>query len=235
MKTPSMVQSFQSLLLTTLFATSIAFSSSATAEWTGDIEGGTVVHGDDKGTRLRFKASNSSRPFSQTVYADWLRDDNKNSTYEAGYQPKFWFSEQAYAFGEGSYATTSDEETDSIIKLFGGVGLQLLSNASQSLYVEAGAGQTSVKSGLDDGETITDDSAIARLGAVQTLSDLLKFELDGEYTTTDELVQTSAEAGIALRITGGAIKYTYRIRSNKLGDEKSENITDSYVSFQYGF
>jgi len=223
------------LLSGSLIVAPLTLPSTAFAEWSGDIEGGTIIQGDNKGTRLRLKASNNARPLSQTLYADWLRGDDKSNTYEAGYQPKFWFSNQTYAFGEGSYATTNDETVDSIVKLFAGIGLQLLASDSQSLFIEAGAGQTTVNSALDGVDAESNGSAIGRLGGHQVLSDLLKFEIDADYTTTDDLVQTSAEAGIALRITGGSIKYSYRVRGSKLGDADTESVTDSSVSFQYGF
>ena len=119
-----------------------------------------------------------------------------------------------------------------------GVGIQLVSTPSQQFFAEVGGGQVSTKSDIviqGQESTITTSLATARIGASQVLSDLLKLEFDGDYSTAEDLVTTTAEAGISLRLTGGAIKYSYRVRGRKDGDNESTNVTDSSVSFTYGF
>lgn len=215
----------------------LSFPVLSQADWTGGIEGGTVIDGDETGTRLRFKASNSDRPFSQQIYADWIQGDGNG--YEIGYIPKYWFSDKTYAFAEGSIRTAKSQLIDREARVLGGLGIQLISTDSQSLFAEAGVGQVSTKfTTVDiDGENTTSDTQIAqaRFGAVQTLSDLIKFELDGVYSTAEDIVQSSAEAGISLAIPGGAIKYSYRVRSTEVGDADPVSNTDSSVSFTYGF
>lgn len=215
----------------------LALPTLSYADWTGGIEGGTVIDGDDSGTRLRFKASNTERPFSQQVYADWIQGDGNG--YEIGYIPKYWFSDKTYAFAEGSVRTAKVQLIDREARVLGGFGIQLISNDSQSVFAEAGIGQVQTKfTSLDiNGENVTAESQItqARFGAVQTLSDLIKFELDGVYSTAEDLVQSSAEAGISLAIPGGAIKYSYRLRSTEIGDAEPVDTKDSSVSFTYGF
>lgn len=207
------------------------------ADWTGGIEGGTVIDGDDSGTRLRFKATNNERPFSQQVYADWIQGNGNG--YEIGYIPKYWFTDKAYAFAEGSLRTAKLQLIDREARVLGGLGIQLVSTATQSLFAEAGVGQVQTKfTTLDfNGENATADSQIAqaRFGAVQTLSELIRFELDGIYATAEDLIQSSVEAGISLAVPGGAIKYSYRLRTTEIGDAEPVDTKDSSVSFTYGF
>lgn len=217
-----------------LFSVLLSISVDALAEWTGGVEGGQVLQGDDQGTRLRFKLSNSDRPFSQTFYADWLRGSDSGSSYEAGYTPRYWFSDQTYAFGEAAIKTSKSFMIDQQIRGLAGVGIQLLNTDSQSLFAEAGAGQVMTKYDDIDDDT-TSSIATARIGATQTLSDLIKLELDADYSTAEKLVTTTGEAGISLRIPGGAIKYSYRVRSSAFDGGDSVDVKDSSVSFNYGF
>jgi len=223
-----------------LLALSILMPGSLLAEWTGGVEGGQVLQGKEKGTRLRFKLSNSERPFSQTFYADWVRGNENSNSYEAGYTPRYWFSDQTYAFGEGSLKTSKSFNIDQQIRALAGVGIQLLNTDSQSLFAEVGAGQVATTFDFNDETTgkafkETTGIATARLGAAQTLSDLIKLELNADYSTAKDLVTTSAEAGISLRIPGGAVKYSYRLRSSTFGDNDAIDEADSSVSFNYGF
>lgn len=227
------------LLGPTLLLTSLVTTTDAMAEWTGGVEGGQVIQGDQKGSRVRFKLSNSDRPFSQAFYADWIRGEENSNGYEVGYTPRYWFGEQTYAFGEGSLKTSKALSIDKQIRALLGVGIQLIDNKTQNLYAEVGAGQLSTEYdttlGLGE-DTVTSGIATARLGATQTLSDLLKLELDADYSTADDLVQSTAEAGISLKIPGGAaIKYSHRYRSVAIGDADATSVTDSSVSFNYGF
>jgi len=52
---------------------------------------------------------------------------------------------------------------------------------------------------------------------------------------SDELSRSVTEAGIAMRIPGGVIKYSVRSQRNKLGNAKAQSSSDSFVSFNYGF
>lgn len=223
------------LLGPALLLGSTTFSTALLADWTGGIEGGQVLQGDEKGSRMRFKLSNSDRPFSQAFYADWIRGESNSNSYEAGYTPRYWFTDQAYAFGEGSMRTSASSQIDRQTRLLAGVGIQLIDTQSQSLFAEAGGGQVSTK--YDDTIATTDTSgiALARLGAWQTLTEFIKLEVDADYSTAKDLVQTTAEAGISLRVPGGAIKYSHRFRSTTLGDADSIDVTDSSISFNYGF
>lgn len=219
-----------------LLIVSMVSSGNLLADWTGGIEGGQVLQGREKGTRLRFKLSNSDRPFSQAIYADWIRGEDEGNSYEVGYIPRYWFTETTYAFGEGSLETSESLNIDRETRLLAGVGIQLFNTDTQSLYAEAGAGVVDTKfriNGVSSEETT--GIATARMGAAQVLSDLIKLELNADYSTADELVSAAAEAAISLRIPGGAIKYSYRIRSFDTEGQEQFNETDSSISFNYGF
>jgi len=223
------------LLAAALAIPTIAVSINAHADWSGDIEGGTVVQGDTKGSRIRFKMSNSERPLNQQIYADWIRGDSGGNSYKVGYEPQYWFSDQIYVFGDASLLTSKPREIDQQRNVFAGVGLQLLKSATTDLFAEVGAGQTSTKfdSPLIEDQEV--DSTIARVGASQVLTDFFKLELDGDYSTSDLVDRTTAEAGISFKVSGGAIKYTYRAINEKRDNLPSVDTTDSFVSFNYGF
>lgn len=223
------------LLAPTLLLTSLFSSTTLLADWTGGIEGGQVLQGDNKGSKVRLKLSNADRPLSHDLYADWIRGEENSNTYELGYTPRYWFSDQTYAFGEGSLLKSDFVNIEAKTRLLAGVGIQLISTETQSLFAEAGAGQESTK--FDDGfdTTVTSGIATARLGATQILSDLIKFEVDADYSTAEDLVETTASAGVSLKISGGAIKYTHNFRSVTAGDSDAVESTDSVVSFNYGF
>jgi len=232
------IRQYGALLGPLTLITFIVAPTMALADWTGGIEGGQVITGDNKGTKIRLKLSNSERPFSQAFHADWIRSENDDDSYEIGYTPRYWFSEQAYAFGEGTVQTSNVANVELQNSLLAGVGIQLIDTESQKLFAEAGAGQLFTKLEMvAPGQESTETSGIAigRLGASQILSDLIKLELDADYATAEDLVTTSAEAGISIRASGGAIKYSYRTRTSQFGDEDRISTNDSSISFNYGF
>jgi len=238
------------LLTTALAATAIVIPVVANADWSGDIEGGTVVSGDGNGSKLRFKMSNSDRPLNQQFYADWIRGDSGSNSYKVGYEPQYWITDQTYVFGDASFDTgetninfvdannmLSSEvvDIDQRRNLFAGIGIQLLNSNSTNLFAEVGAGQTSTKfdsaAGFADQDT---NSTVARVGASQLLTDFLRLELDADYTTSDNVDTTTADAGLALRMAGGSIKYTYRLNSTEIAGKKADT-SDSFVSYSYSF
>ncbi len=226
---------FGVLLTAVLAIPTIVVPGSVYGDWSGDIEGGTVVQGDGNGSLIRFKLSNSDRPLNQQFYADWIQGD-AGTSYRVGYEPQFWFSDQIYAFGDASWLTAKDINIDQETALFAGLGIQLLNTRSTNLYAEAGAGRTSTEFSAQTGIAEQDiDSTVARIGASQALTDLLKLELDGDLSTSDVVDRTTAEAAISFRVPGGAIKYTYRLRTTEFDGQEAVDTTDSFVSFSYGF
>ena len=70
---------------TTLVVLSL-LTAPALAEWSGGIEGGAVSRGGESATRLRVRLDESTRPLTQSLYAEWLSYADGNG-YRAGYVP----------------------------------------------------------------------------------------------------------------------------------------------------
>lgn len=205
----------------------------AKADWTGGIEGGTVLSGDENATRLRLKLANDTKPLSHYVYADWLRSGEGESSFEVGYKPRYWFSEQLYVFGD----LRAKQDKPALIdqELFGltGVGLQISNSDTRSLWGELGAGYRSTQ--FENDVEDSDATGVARAGFRQILSDLVALELDFDSNFSDAITTSTLETGLAVRVSGGALKYSYRTRRSKIEDQDSVSNSDSFVSFSYGF
>lgn len=203
------------------------------AAWSGGLEGGTVFRDEGQATRLRLKLQNPVRPFSQYVYLDWLRTNDGDNAYEAGYLPRYWFSEKIYGFSEASLRVDRPVQIDSQQLFIVGAGYQLTSSREQSLWAEAGVGFRDTTF-LDDSES-DDTLALVRAGFHQILTELFRLELNFDLVDGESLTETTAEAGISVRIPTGAIKFSYRAR--RLDPDGGETIDDedTFVSFSYGF
>jgi len=215
---------------------SLGLSQTASADWSGGIEGGTVLNSDGgSSNRLRLKLTNNARPLSHYIFADWLREGTGNS-YEVGYKPQYWFGEALYLFGE---ATVKQDKPRSIDRsLFGltGVGIQFLEGENHSLFAELGAGYRTTE--FDNGsEDDSDTTAIARAGFQQILADLVSLEIDADTNVSEGLTSSKAEAGIAVRIPGGSVKYSYRTRRLDVDGDPlgAQTTSESFLSFGYGF
>lgn len=211
--------------------------SSATADWSGGIEGGTVLNGDGgNATRLRLKLSNNVKPLSHYIYADWIRDELGNN-FEVGYKPRYWFGDALYLFGEVRARQDKPRFIDR--ELFGltGVGVEFLSSDTQSLFAELGVGYRTTEFESEFGNELenSDTTGVARVGFKQIFADLLSFELDADTDVSDTISSSTAEAGIAVRVSGGALKYSYRTRRFEADGSDAITSSDSFVSFNYGF
>ena len=204
------------------------------ADWSGGIEGGTVFRDEGQATRFRLKAQNPDRPFSQFVYLDWLRINGGGNAYEIGYRPRYWIGQNLYVFGEGSVRVDSTIDIDNEALLLGGLGYSLLSTPQTQLWVEAGAGSrnTEFEGGIED---TTDTFGIVRAAFSQVLGNLLRFEVDLDAIQGETLLETSAEAGISIRIPAGSVKFSYRARRLEPDEGETIDDEDSFVSFSYGF
>lgn len=213
----------------------------ANADWTGDISGEQVLDGDDKGSRIRFEMSNSDRPFSQAVYADYIKLDDSGSGYAIGYDPQYWVSEKFYVFGTGSVQTSANDAVDYTRSLGGGVGVEIINTQYQELSATLGAVQDAqifdkdfVLDGEDD--TTTAVSTFVTLGGEQQISDFFKFGLDLGYSIGESSNVSSATASIKLGIPGGgALVYNYSLQSEKPDVGDTIESKGSSISFQYGF
>ncbi len=216
----------------------------ALAEWDGGIEGGTVLQDGGSATRLRLKLTNSSRPLSHFIYADWTRSDASSSSYEVGYQPRYWFGRSTYVFGDASVRQARPLNIDLETLVFGGIGIQLAASDETGFFAEAGIGQRSTEftdtfqstfTNAAGSDTTEETLTIARAGFYQVLADLVKFELDANVNSGDTVTQSTAEAGIAVRAIGGSIKVSYRLRRIDVEGLDTVEDTDTAVSFSYGF
>lgn len=206
---------------------------SAHAQWTGGVEGGTVFRDEGQATRLRLKLQNPVRPLSQYVYVDWLRTNDGDNAYEAGYLPRYWFGEKIYGFGEASLRVDRPVQIDRQQLFIVGAGYQLSNTKEQSLWAEAGAGIRNTRF-LDDNES-DDTLMLIRAGFHQILSELFRLELNFDLVDGESLTETTAEAGIAVRIPTGAIKFSYRARRLEPDAGEAIDDDDTFVSFSYGF
>jgi len=214
--------------------TSLTSITPAHAEWTGGVEGGAVVQDGKTSNRLRLKLQNNSRPLSHYIYAEYLQSDDNNS-YEAGYRPRYWFSDALYGFGELTIRVDKplniERETTEAI----GVGYQLLSSENQSAFVELGAGSRQVTFADGVQPDLSQPFTRARAGFQQTLADLLRFELDGSVVSSDTLTESVAEAGIAVNLGASAIKYGYRIRRRDFDGQEPVSVGTQFLSLNYAF
>ncbi len=214
------------------------FSLPAHAQWTGGIEGGTVFRDEGSATRLRLRAENQSRPLSHFVYVDWIRPDSGSNAFELGYRPRYWFSTQFYGFGEASIRTDRPILIDRQLLLIGGLGYSVISTPEQALFVEAGVGTRDTELvDIDNNpqEDLSETLTLLRAGYRQVLSDLFQLEFDVDVFDGESLRQTLLEAGISVRIPGGAVKFSYRARRIEPDGGETLNDDDSFVSFTYGF
>ncbi len=221
-------------LYLTITMSSLLIPLTVSAEWTGGIEGGTVLQGADNATRLRFKATNNTRPLSQLIYADWIRGDSNSNSYEVGYQPKYWFGEKWYVFGDASMQQAKSLQIDRKIAAEGGAGIQLVQTELSQVSVEAGLGRT-ITEFIDVDEKLETDIQSVRANATQLLTEFLKLDLTADYNKGEDLVQSKLEAALSLSVVGGAIKYSYQIENLEDGDADTIKQKSSSVSYSYNF
>ena len=204
------------------------------AEWSGGIEGGTVIRDGSTASRLRLHASLNERPLSHYVYADWIRSGS--NSYEIGYRPRYWFSDQWYTFGDASLRIDDQLQIDNEILLVSGLGYELINTAQRQAWLEAGLGFRSTdytpESGIGESE---EGLGLIRGRASQVLSDLLRLELDGNFTASNSYLESQLEIGVSLRLAQGAIKISQRIRRIEFDEFDTINETDTSVGFTVGF
>ena len=204
------------------------------AEWSGGIEGGTVIRDGSTASRLRLHASLNERPLSHYVYADWIRSGS--NSYEIGYRPRYWFSDQWYTFGDASLRIDDQLQIDNEILLVSGLGYELINTAQRQAWLEAGLGFRSTdytpESGIEESE---EGLGLIRGRASQVLSDLLRLEVDGNFTASNSYLESQLEIGVSLRLAQGAIKISQRIRRIEFDEFDTINETDTSVGFTVGF
>ena len=216
------------LALSAFFCANVAL-----AEWDGGIEGGSTISDSGSSTRLRLKLTNLDRPLSQYIYADWIRSDSGQNSYEVGYKPRYWFTDQLYLFGEGRLGVDKPLLIERDVFILGGAGYQLFYTQQSSLWAELGVGARTTK--FENNTDADDTLTLVRAGYHQILGELLRLELEGDIYSGEETVESTAEAGLSIRIPGGSLKYSYRVRQRKPDGGTTSRTSDSYLSFGYGF
>ena len=203
-------------------------------EWTGGVEGGSVIRDGDSATRLRLVASLDERPLSHYVYAEWVRSDT--SSYELGYKPRYWFSDNVYSFGEGRLRLDDAVSIDRDTLILGGLGIQLVATAARQVSLEAGLGYQLIdyaeETGLDE---VGSGVGVVRGYASQILSDLFRVELNANVFTSDSYFESNLEAGVSMRLAQGAIKVSHRIRRIDSDGLAELDDSDTVVAFTVGF
>ena len=208
------------------------------AEWRGGIEGGTVVRDGGNATRLGLRLANDERPLTHSLYADWLNYERGNG-YRVGYLPRYWFDEALYLFGEAEGRVDRPLAIDRGLLLLGGVGYRVFDSAVAGLGIELGGGARSTRFepsvGAAEGVEESEGLGLARVSAFRELADLVRLELDAETLQGARLGELRAEAALAYRVAGGAIRLGYRVR--RLSFEEADTLTDeeTSVTFAYGF
>lgn len=214
---------------------SFVLTQPVNAAWTGGVEGGTVLRDSGNATRLRLVLRKDVRPLSHYVYAEWLRLSSGGNSYSIGYNPRYWFNQTYYSFGESEFRVDETFGIDQEIKLLTGLGGQFLNTEQQSLFVELGVGGRSIEfDGAD--EASNEALGLARLGYFRTFFDSIKFDLNlSSSRSSEDVDQASGELGLSLRIPNGVVRVAYRSRYQKVGDSESVSDDDSFVSFGYSF
>lgn len=212
---------------------------SVSAEWGGNIEGGSVFGGDTRGTRVGVEVFNRSRPLTHEIELEWVGTSSGTSTYEASYVPRYWFSKNSYVFGEANIRTFEELSFDNTRRAFGGgLGTRLIDTPTQILNLEAGLTQVTFFDVATDVTPEFEDSTLfagATLDGSQLIYDLVRLEIEGSFLTAEDINQFGAEIGISVRVAQGAIRYRYRYVGIDVEGLDLLSTNTSAISFDYGF
>lgn len=231
---PSPMSLFKPVTVLSVALACSAAPASVFAEWTGGVEGGSVVRDGNNATRLRGHLSLNERPLSHYLYAEWYRFEE--NSIELGYKPRYWLTDKLYTFGDARVRLEKALGIDRDTLLVGGVGMQLVATARQQLWLEAGIGYRMTvftpETGLEDKD---EPVGTVRGGASQVLSDLFRLQLDGDVFSSPGYTQSQVEAGISMRIPQGAVKLSHRLRRTDIDGLEAVNDSETGISFTVGF
>ena len=203
----------------------------ARADWNFGLEGGTEINEGTENTRLRLRASNDGRPLSQLVYAEWRRDSDANNSYEIGYKPRFWFTDNAYLFGDGRFGVNGNLLIDQSRYLVGGVGYEPIRTDTTNVFAEIGVGaqEFDFESGTETSEAI----GVARAVALHRHTDNVQLSAAIDANRGEDVERADFEVGISLRIPTGSLRYSYR--KQWLRVDGGDLVEDDVAFFSYGF
>ncbi len=218
-------------LLLSLTAALLA-PSSAVADWDGGIQGGAVIRNGVQSNRLRLSLTNDVRPLSHYLYADWIINSGDDS-YEAGYRPRYWFTDVFYSFGELTFRTDKaigvDRETTESL----GLGYQLLNTQTQSAFVEVAAGARQLTFSDTNLEDLSQPFGRARASYAQRLGEILRLGLDASTTVSDEITESNAEIGLTLNLNTFAVTLGYRVIQQRINGQPAISDDTTTLSFNY--
>lgn len=239
LNSPFHILSLQRCCLTTLLVSLFFFMcswQSAHADWSGGLEGGSVVRDSGTATRLRLVLRNDNRPLNQLVYAEWLNGGTDDNSYAIGYNPRYWLDDTFYLFGESSVGVDEPLNIDRDIQLVVGVGGQFLASSTQGLYAQIGVGGRSLEFDFDD-DAVTQTLGLVRVGYYREFLDLFKFDIDvSGSSSSEDVTEANIDTGLSTRVGSGAVRVGYRSRYLKAdGDASSQTDDDVEISFVYGF
>lgn len=221
-----------------LLSAAAAYSTPVIAEWSGGIEGGAVQQENGTATRLRLKLYNHARPLTHDLYIDWTRGNSGsgggNDSYDAGYIPRYWFSQKLYGFGEILLNVDKPLGIEQENQFLVGMGYRFITSETQALWAEVGTGYRSIEF-RDNLEEQEESLLVGRGGFRQSLAELFQLELDVKATQGESVTDLVAEAGISVFIGTGYLKYGYRTRRITQDNQPSVTDSDNYFGFVYGF
>jgi len=182
----------------------VALPFTAYAEWSGGIEGGSILQGDVKGSNIELNLTNNERPFSQEINAEWLRADEGDDVYSAEYLPRYWLTDATYVFGVAGLTTFGSPNLDDYRRDLGaGIGIELINTETQNLFAEiGGVQQTSIREATPLLQEV-DESVVSSgvtVGGYQIIAEVLKIQADTSYFTSDKQNAAEAEIGISYRV-----------------------------------
>lgn len=224
------------LQYTVLIIASLAGSQNvALAQWMGGVEGGTVLRDSNTASRLRLTLQNNELPLSHYLYAEWIRFDGVGNDLSIGYNPRYWFDEIYYAFGESGLRTVNSLAIDRDLTVLTGVGGQFFNENDHTLFAEVGVGGRSIE--FDDSEdALTETLGVARAGYSRVVAESFKLDLSlSASSSSEDVIESSGEVGLSVRVPNGSIRVAYRNRYFKSGDAEAISDGDTLLSFGLGF
>ncbi len=215
----------------------------AVAEWSGGIEGGTTLDGDGgDATLVRASLVEDSRPFSQRLFADWVRrGDGEDDAWALGYVPRYHFSATSYGFAETGLRSDGELGIDSQVRALAGVGTRIAPGAL-TLYAEVGVGavRTDLERALAAGDVDEDAAEVSALGALRggagvVLVETVRLAVDADAELRDAATELRAEASAAVRLGAGSVALTVRTRRIDADGLDARSVTDTFVGYSLGF
>lgn len=217
--------------------------------WRGGIDGGTTLGGDGgTATLLRLNLVEDSRPFSQRIFAEWVRRGGDGAdAWRLGYVPRYHFSPTLYGFAEAGLRADGELGIDSEVRALAGVGTAFELEGIAALRAEAGvgavrtdygrvpgAGDGALDGALDDAAEVS-GLAVLRGGASRTFAERVRLALDAEAEVREATSELRAEASAAVRAGAGSVALTVRTRRLDADGGEPLSVTDTFVGYSLGF